>query len=348
MTPTVSPTKSPTVSPTITPTIAPTVTPTVSPTISPTVRPTISPTANPSANPTADPTFNPTANPTANTTSNPTANPSFSPAVAGAVPTITVFLKGNSALLTDPELAALKVGFLDKLDAESAGTFDRSNIVAELSSDDSVFQADAFFKLGSGVDIAEAHAIASAIQYVGSVVTPDGGATRYEIAYALAKHAGPPTPTQTLSAFITPTESPSSSKPSVAPSTPAPTCVLTTSLVTSDYCPCGYHDYGVRYSRALGRITIVRSHQQCADRCTTFSGPEYSGGCRGFMTGMYINMLFCRSYGSETRETTCAFWANPTHPGQFSGPLGSIRPHTHQENVGGNCCSNSTFVDIEG
>ena len=306
--------------------------------------------------------------PTLAPTLSPTLAPSFSPAVAGKVPKMTVLLRGYPAATL---LAALKVGFLDKLQAASDETFDWSKIVVELAPDD-VFQAEtwveAFFKPGSGIDYPEAHAIAAAIQYEDSVVTADGGVAEYMIMSVFVNHAEPPqTVGPTISPttlptghilFTTPTVAPVTTKPSVAPATvsmtlttaptAAPTCFPTTTLVTSDYCPCGYHDYGVRYSQGLGRITIVRTHQECADRCTTFSGSQFMGGCRGFMTGMYMNMLFCRSYGSNVRTTACPFWAIPQHPGQFSGPLGTVRPRTNQVNVGGNCCSNTTFVDVTG
>jgi len=62
------------------------------------------------------------------------------------------------------------------------------------------------------------------------------------------------------------------------------------------------------------------------------------------MTGMYFGMLFCRSYGGDLRTQPCASWANPGERGIGSGSLGSIHPLTGQLNVGGNCCSNFTFV----
>ena len=120
------------------------------------------------------------------------------------------------------------------------------------------------------------------------------------------------------------------------PPTPPPT--------PSIYCPTGYDDYGIRYNWGLGQITIVRTHAQCADRCTQFSGPQFSGGCKAYMTGMYYGMLFCRSYGGNLRNQNCAAWAVPANPGVGSGALGSVHSRTNQENVGGNCCSNSTFV----
>ena len=94
----------------------------------------------------------------------------------------------------------------------------------------------------------------------------------------------------------------------------------------------------------MGRITIAFSHQMCSDRCTEYSGPQYMGGCKGYMTGMYYGMLFCRSYGGNFRTEPCAPWAKPDQPGVGSGAVGYVHRRTNQENIGGNCCSNSTFV----
>ena len=110
------------------------------------------------------------------------------------------------------------------------------------------------------------------------------------------------------------------------------------------YCPTGYGDYGTRYNGPLGRITVVSSHGECATRCTTYAGHQYSGGCKGYQTGMYFGMLFCRSYGGPARSTSCAPWAIPGHQGLFSGALGTTHPRTHQKNVGGNCCSWTSSV----
>ena len=112
----------------------------------------------------------------------------------------------------------------------------------------------------------------------------------------------------------------------------------------TNYCLDGYADYGTRYNWGMGRITIVTTHKQCSDRCTEFSGAQFSGGCKAYMTGMYFGMLFCRSYGGNFRTQPCAPWAIPTDPGEGSGQLGSVHAFTNQENIGGNCCSNSTFV----
>ena len=66
------------------------------------------------------------------------------------------------------------------------------------------------------------------------------------------------------------------------------------------------------------------------------------------MTGMYVGMIFCRSYGGTVRTTGCPQWAAPDHPGFYSGAIGYVHPQTNQPNIGGNCCSNTTFVDITG
>ena len=116
--------------------------------------------------------------------------------------------------------------------------------------------------------------------------------------------------------------------------TPAPT----------NYCRAGYEDIGVRWNWALGKITIEESHEECNDRCNTYSGPQYKGGCKGYMSGMYFGMLFCRSYGGNFRSTPCAHFANPSSPGINSGALGSTHNRTNTVNVGGECCQNMTFV----
>jgi len=123
--------------------------------------------------------------------------------------------------------------------------------------------------------------------------------------------------------------------------TPFPTPTPTT---PSNYCLEGYDDYGVRFNWALGRITIAFTHQQCSDRCSQYSAPQFNGGCKAYMTGMYFGMLFCRSYGGDLMTQPCAPWAKPGQRGVGSGAVGSVHPRTTQENIGGNCCSNSTFV----
>ena len=134
----------------------------------------------------------------------------------------------------------------------------------------------------------------------------------------------------------TPSSAPTTSTPSSAP-TPHPT------FHRESYCPTGYHDYGVRYNVGLGRITIVTAHEQCAARCTVYSGMEYAGGCRGYMTGMYYGLLFCRSYGSDAHTSPCAHWAKPGNKGLFSGNIGDVNARTGQENVGGQCCSSENW-----
>ena len=130
-----------------------------------------------------------------------------------------------------------------------------------------------------------------------------------------------------------------SPQPSPQPS-PAPT-------VTDGefYCQAGYEDYGVRYNAPLGQITIASSHAACSARCTEYSAPMWNGGCKGYQTGMYFGMLYCRSYGYNVRTTPCAPWAHPSNPGYESGTIGSTHARTNVVNVGGNCCSNRTFVE---
>ena len=129
--------------------------------------------------------------------------------------------------------------------------------------------------------------------------------------------------------------------------TPARTTSEPTPSPTPPYCREGYGDYGVRYNWGIGKITIATSHEVCSARCTQYSGPQYSGGCKGYMTGMYYGMLFCRAYGGDHRTQPCAPWAKPGHAGVGSGAVGYTHPTTNQENIGGNCCSNSTFVSLD-
>ena len=293
------------------------------------------------------PTMSPTSTPTPSPTPAPTRAPSFRPTAAGTVPRILAAL--TCTAMTAQELPALKAAFLVKLQNASAITFDTANIVVELMSS-SPLRLAAFFRPGSGVDFAEAHAIAAAIQGGGVMFDDNGVNPQCRITNTGAGHAQPSPTVSPSSGFVgayTPTVAPVTPKPTPAP-TPAPTCPPTTSLVEQDYCPCGYHDYGVRYNDGLGRITIVQTHQDCAARCNRYSGPQYDGGCRGTMTGMYMNMLFCRSYGRDVRSMPCPVWAKPDHPGLYSGALNTVRPGTQQLNVGGGCCSNTSFVDITG
>ena len=110
------------------------------------------------------------------------------------------------------------------------------------------------------------------------------------------------------------------------------------------YCPAGYADYGVRFNWGLGRVTVVANHEACAARCTQFSASRYNGGCKGYMTGMYSGMVFCRSYGGLERSIPCAPWAVPWNQGVFSGALGTTHPRSGQRNIGGNCCSRTSSV----
>ena len=127
-------------------------------------------------------------------------------------------------------------------------------------------------------------------------------------------------------------------------------CTLTADAAPSPpptrhaYCPAGYADYGVRFNWGLGRITVVTSHAECAARCTQYSASRYNGGCKGYMTGMYSGVVFCRSYGGLVRDMPCAPWAVPWHQGTFSGAVGYIHHATDQRNVGGNCCSRTSAV----
>ena len=109
----------------------------------------------------------------------PTASPGMHAlAPANAVPKISMLLQASISM-TKLELAALKDGFLDKLEDglrdSSDGPFDRSNIdvgmSAGVSTGDAFVQATALFKAGSGVDVIDVQAIAAAISYEGSFVT---------------------------------------------------------------------------------------------------------------------------------------------------------------------------------
>lgn len=134
----------------------------------------------------------------------------------------------------------------------------------------------------------------------------------------------------------------------LAPTTPTPTSGPTANLVIlgDNYCPTGYLDYGTRYNAGLGRINIVTAHEECAARCTTYSGTQYDGGCRSYMTGMYFGSLYCRSYGKNARTKPCPYWSKPGNKGIGSGAFGSVHGETNQENIGGQCCSNMTWVDL--
>ena len=105
------------------------------------------------------------------------------------------------------------------------------------------------------------------------------------------------------------------------------------------YCPAGYTNITHRFNLGLGKIIIVTEHQHCADRCAQFSGEQFMGGCKGYVSGMYMGMLFCRSYGGNLPPSRpCPSWGVPWSPGLFSGGLGSKDARTNQVNVGGQCC----------
>ena len=114
-----------------------------------------------------------------------------------------------------------------------------------------------------------------------------------------------------------------------------PTSAPTPGPVT--YCPEGYTDLAQRWNWGMGRITVTQSHQMCADRCTQFSGVQYNGGCKGYMTGMYHGMLLCKSYGGSQKGTNCAPWAQPDSNGYFSGT----------NTLGGNCCTRLASLESE-
>ena len=126
---------------------------------------------------------------------------------------VAVTLEGDPTSLTGPELAALMECFLDKLEATGVVSFGtRSSIVVELTPvpGTSTFILAAFFRPGSGVTIADAHAIAAAIQAGSSgsnhFVTCDDGTTQYPIAGVSAEHEVPsptssPTPLATCANY---------------------------------------------------------------------------------------------------------------------------------------------------
>ena len=110
--------------------------------------------------------------------------------------------------------------------------------------------------------------------------------------------------------------------PTPAPTTPAPTMPPTpaptpaASATNADSCPPGYVNSPKRYNMAMGRITIVHFDMECSDRCAQYSGIRFNGGCKGYMTGMYYRMKFCRSYGGNAQTQRCAPWATPSMDGQ--------------------------------
>ena len=158
----------------------------------------------------------------------------------------------------------------------------------------------------------------------------------------------PTTSEPTLAPTAAPTSAPATSGPTPAPSL-APTTAAPSQAPTEfvNYCLEGYADYGTRYNAPLGRVSIVYTHEQCSARCTQYSGPQFAGGCKGYMTGMYFGMLFCRSYGRNWRSKPCATWAHQSNKGTYSGELGSIHPRSGQLNLGGSCCTNGSLALID-
>ena len=123
------------------------------------------------------------------------------------MPKISVVLDGDSTSLPKPELAELKVGFLNKLQAESDETLHRTKIVVELSSADPI-QAEAVFKLGSSIGIADVHAIGAVLdarsREAGCFVTPDNDQTQCPIVFQAPTHRH-----QTMARTPAPTRGPS-------------------------------------------------------------------------------------------------------------------------------------------
>jgi hypothetical protein len=153
-------------------------------------------------------------------------------------------------------------------------------------------------------------------------------------------------PTEVLSFFVEHPCSLRSSPTAPSPPSPPPTYPDTSPApIPGHYCQEGYDDFGVRYNAPLGRIIVANSHTACSARCTQYSDARWNGGCKGYQTGMYFGMLYCRSYGYNVRTIPCADWAHPSDPGMDSGALGSTHARTNVVNRGGNCCSNITCVE---
>ena len=299
-----SATTSPTLSPISLPT-PPTLTPAPSP--SPTPSPTLSPTPSPTLSPTPSPTPNPTLSPTPSPTPSPTSAPSFSPAVAGAVPKIAVALEGDPTSLTGPELNALEQCFLDKLEATGVVSFgDRSSIVVELTPGTSTFIFDAFFRPGSGVTIADAHAIVAAIQ-AGSggsshFVTCDDCTMQYPIAGASAEHEVP-----------SPTSSPT---PPTAcsnyrwDSAGLPLAATDTSACSGGICGKGLKGKGNKYKKEKGKgssdlpLPAVPIHlfTNTIAGCPQIDSSVYAGA------GQHPRHAHDHACGFNGRTFNCDFW----------------------------------------
>jgi hypothetical protein len=127
-----------------------------------------------------------------------------------------------------------------------------------------------------------------------------------------------------------------------------PSCRGTISGAHASYCPDGYADLPQRFDQPLGRVIIVDSVSECSARCDQYSGERWNGGCKGYQTGFYYGMQYCRSYGGNVKARTCANWANPNTAGINSGALGSVHPRTQRLIVGGSCCVRKEALFFDG
>ena len=155
---------------------------------------------------------------------------------------IVVFLQGDSMYLTASELAALKVRILDKLQAEAGEELDRTKVTQPPDGrcravvGQTGVQVEAVFKPRSGVDIADAYAIAAAIDAgsggMSHFVTPDAGATQCPVFGESSVSYASPTPTMaprpSPALTVAPTEAPMGglgfSHPTSAPATLTANC----------------------------------------------------------------------------------------------------------------------------
>jgi len=62
------------------------------------------------------------------------------------------------------------------------------------------------------------------------------------------------------------------------------------------------------------------------------------------LVGVALDVVTITDGGND--QDGCAEFARPAHAGMFSGALGSVHPRTGQANVGGNCCSNTTWAPL--
>lgn len=104
-----------------------------------------------------------------------------------------------------------------------------------------------------------------------------------------------------------------------------------------DYCPTGYGDHVIRFNWGLSNITMVRYHQQCADRCIQYRHGRYNGGARA-------KCLPAGRYGNHN-TSPCAPSAIPGHQVMHVFGLDRRRsPANTPMAVGGNCCSTTSSV----